>query len=60
MSRKQKPLKLECFCDTCKKTVVVNKARITGQGKFLCYLECGHGAGFVFDAKLVHFLHLKN
>lgn len=48
----------ECFCDTCRKTVPVKKVKITKQGKFLCYLACGHPAGFVFDAKLVHFLHL--
>jgi len=51
-------VEMECFCDTCQKTVPVKKVKITPNGKFLCYLECGHGAGYVFDAKLVHFLHL--
>jgi len=50
---------IECYCDKCNKIVHVRKVKITPNGKFLCYLECGHPAGFVFDAKLVHFMHLK-
>ena len=50
---------VECFCDTCKKTVSVVKVKITPNGKFLCYLQCGHAAGYVFDAKLLRLnLHL--